>query len=123
MFKHDQAGETSFWLQRRSGSVSLCPPLDGFIDLISISHFTCEWGGGLRMGSAASPTIAEQHETSPQTEISPVSKSNALLKHLLAVDFCNQNCISWKVVADFTSLFCHMLESFCVKTTCLKQSS
>lgn len=76
------------------------------------------------MGSAAFPTTAEERETSPQTEISPVSKSNALQKHLLVVGFLNQVlCINWKVVADFTSLFYHMLESFCVKTTCLKQSS
>lgn len=50
------------WLQRRPGRVSLCLPLDHFIDLIYISHFTCEWGRGFCMGLLASPTITEEQD-------------------------------------------------------------
>lgn len=89
MFKHDQAGEVSLWLQRRSGRASLCLLLDRFGDPIYTSQFTSEWGEHLCMGSSASPTAAGAQETSSQTEISPAPHSNALQRYLLVVKLWN----------------------------------
>lgn len=76
------------------------------------------------MGSAASATSTEEHETLSWTEISLASKNYALQKYLLDVKLLEPSflTICWKIVLDFTSLFYHMLEGSCIKT-CLKQSS